>query len=421
MIRIVQCALLAFAMSTGAARGDSTDGLVLPPGFQAEVVYEGSGPARHLAIRDNGDIYVTTQLPPFAAYDPKLNRGILALRDRDKDGRVDTVEHFTEILGTGIRFHKGALYVSDQVGVYRFRFKGRELVPSAPRESIVEGFTTELQHADKTFAFDRRGRMYVNVGAPSNSCQEQDRTPSSKGLNPCPLLDRFGGIWEFDAARKNQKPEDGVRYATGIRNAVAIDWKRSANSLFVVVHGRDQLDTLWPQYFTAEDNAETVAEEMLLVRKGADFGWPYTYFDFRRGVRMLSPEYGGDGKTPAPPGKYVDPLIAFPAHWAPNDILFYEGRAFPAKYRGGAFIAFHGSWNRAPLPQRGYNVTFVPFNKDKPGQWEVFADNFTRGEIKDNHPSNAAHRPIGLATDKAGALYVMDSLHGRIWRIKYRS
>lgn len=406
---------------SAALHAESTDGLILPKGFYAEVVYEGSGPARHLTIRDNGDIYVTTQLPPFTPYDPKLNRGVLALRDTDRDGVVDTVEQFTDILGTGIRFHKGALYVSDQVGIYRFRFKGKELVPSLPRESIVDGFTMESQHADKTFAFDRRGRMYVNVGAPSNSCQEQDRTPSSKGMDPCPLLDRFAGIWEFNAARMNQKPRDGARYATGIRNAVAIEWSKYANALFVAVHGRDQLDSLWPEFFTAEDNAETVSEEMFLVRKGGNYGWPYTYFDYRRGKRMLSPEYGGDGKTPAPEGKYSDPLIAFPAHWAPNDILFYDGKAFPAKYRGGAFIAFHGSWNRAPLPQSGYNVTFVPFKKDKPGQWEIFADNFAGGEIEDNHPQNAAHRPIGLAMDRAGSLYVMDSLRGKIWRIRYRA
>ncbi len=190
--------------------------------------------------------------------------------------------------------------------------------------------------------------------------------------------------------------------------------------MFVVIHGRDQLDSLWPQFFSPEDNAETVAEEMHMIRKGRDYGWPYTHFDVRRGMRMLSPEYGGDGTIPAPRGKYEDPIVAFPAHWAPGDVLFYEGTAFPAKYRGGAFIAFHGSWNRAPLPQSGYNVTFVPFKRQKvSGQWHKFADNFTLGHIEDNHPGNARYRPIGLATDKTGALYVMDSRRGRIWRVTY--
>ncbi len=420
MRRFICSTLLTLLLCASAVQAENEDDLVLPEGFQAEVVFGGTGPARHLAVRNNGDIYVTTQLPLFSTYDPDANRGILALRDSDKDGHVDIVQNFSKILGTGIRFYDNALYVSDHLGVYRFRFKGNELVPSLPRESIVDGFTAEAQHADKTFAFDHRGRMYVNVGAPSNSCQQEDRAPKSPGQQPCPLRDQYAGIWHFDARRTGQKPSDGIRYATGIRNAVAIDWSRSANALFVVVHGRDQLDSLWPQYFTPEDNAETVAEEMHLIRPGGDYGWPYTYFDVRRGMRMRSPEYGGDGQTPAPPGKYANPIIAFPAHWAPGDLLFYDGTAFPPRYRGGAFIAFHGSWNRAPLPQAGYNVTFVPFNKRAvSGQWDKFVDNFTLGEIEENHPGNARYRPIGLATDKAGALYVMDSRHGRIWRVTY--
>lgn len=420
MIRVACWTLLALALGTSAAHCESSDGLVLPRGFHATVVYEGGGPARHLAVRDNGDIYVTTQLPPFSAYDEKMNRGILALRDSDRDGKVDTVESFTQILGTGIRFYKDMLYVSDHVGVYRFRLKRNELVPSVQREVVVDGFPPQDQHADKTFAFSPRGRMYVNVGAPSNSCQEQDRTPGSKGQQPCPLLDHSAGIWEFDATRLGQKPSDGARYATGLRNSVAIEWNRAASALFVVVHGRDQLDTLWPQLFTAEDNAETVAEEMHRIVKGGNYGWPYAYFDARRGKRMLSPEYGGDGETLVPANEYIDPIAAFPAHWAPTDLLFYRGKAFPKAYRNGAFVAFQGSWNRSPLPQSGYNVTFVPFDKGgRPGRWQVFADNFTRGPLKDNHPANAPYRPVGLATDKAGALYVMDSRQGRIWRITY--
>ncbi len=403
-----------------SASSESTDGLVLPYGFYAEVVYEGGGPARHLAVRANGDIYVTTQLRPFSEYDPSSVRGILALRDRNRDGRIDQVETFTDILGTGIRLYRGMLYVSDHVGVYRYRFRGNELVPSSPRETIVDGFEPHSQHADKTFAFDQKGRMYVNVGAPSNSCQEEDREPQSKGQEPCPMMPDSAGIWVFDAMRTGQKPSDGEHFATGVRNAVAIDWSRNASALFVVIHGRDQLDTLWPQFYSEYDNAETVAEEMHLVRKGADLGWPYTYFDARRGERMISPEYGGNGTTPAPHGKYQDPIVAFPAHWAPGALLFYEGSAYPAYYRNGAFIAFHGSWNRAPLPQSGYNVTFVPFKKDKvSGPWRIFADNFAHGPLEDNHPANAAFRPLGLAVDRRGLLYVMDSLEGRIWRIRY--
>jgi glucose/arabinose dehydrogenase len=139
---------------------------------------------------------------------------------------------------------------------------------------------------------------------------------------------------------------------------------------------------------------------------------------------MLAPEYGGDAKKTAAEsaykGKFPDPLVAFPAHWAPNDLLFYSGKNFPAKYQDGAFIAFHGSWNRAPEPQAGYKVVFQPLKNGKPsGPYEVFADGFA-GALKDNNPRNADYRPVGLAVGPDGSLYIADSQKGRIWRISYR-
>jgi glucose/arabinose dehydrogenase len=286
---------------------------------------------------------------------------------------------------------------------------------------VIGGFTQERQHADKPFAFDGKGHIYVNVGAPANACQEKDRTPGSPGQQPCSLLERYGGIWQFNADKTGQtQAADGVRYATGLRNTVALEWNSKADALFGVMHGRDQLDTLWPKLFTAEDNAERVAEELHLIRQGGDYGWPYTYFDVTRKVRVLAPEYGGDGKIPAERGKYPDPLIAFPAHWAPNDIIFYDAAAFPESYRGGAFIAFHGSWNRAPLPQAGYKVVFVPFKDGMPsGAWQVFADRFASVPLRENSPANAERRPVGLAVAADGSLYITDSVNGRIWRVTY--
>ena len=111
--------------------------------------------------------------------------------------------------------------------------------------------------------------------------------------------------------------------------------------------------------------------------------------------------------------------MAYPAHWAPNDLLFYSGKNFPARYQDGAFIAFHGSWNRAPEPQAGYKVVFQPMKDGKPsGAYEVFADGFA-GEMKDNSPRNAQYRPVGLAVGPDGSLYVSDSQKGRVWRISY--
>jgi glucose/arabinose dehydrogenase len=237
-------------------------------------------------------------------------------------------------------------------------------------------------------------------------------------LNPCPQLERFGGIWRFSASARNQDHlGDGIRYSTGHRNVVALEWNPLVDQLFFVMHGRDQLDTLWPEHFTAAERSELPAEEFHAVTQGDDFGWPYTYYDQIRGQRMVSPEYGGDGETPAEPGRYKDPLIGFPGHWAPNDLIFYTGAQFPERYRGGALIAFHGSWNREM--QDGYCVVFVPMSNGRPsGQWEIFADDFEAPEPIAS-PADAAHRPSGLAQGPDGALYITDDVGGRIWKVTY--
>lgn len=419
LIRIA-LSLLAGSLCAASFAADN-DGLVLPKGFTATVVHAGVGVARHIAIRDNGDLYVTTHQLAFLGFDPAKRIGIVALRDTNGDHVPDVVEHFSELDGTGVAIYKGMLYVSDDVGVYRYHFDGDELLPKQPAETVVAGFPLERMHADKTFALDNAGHLYINVGAPSNSCQLQDRAQGSMGQNPCPLLEHYGGIWRFDAERLNQTPKDGTHYATGMRNTIALAWNNDANALYAVIHGRDQLDTIFPKLFTAKDNAERVAEEFQRIVEGGNYGWPYAYYDTKLKAHVVAPEYGGDGKKRAEAGKYPDPLEAFPAHWAPNDLLFYSGKNFPAAYAGGAFIAFHGSWNRAPEPQAGYRVVFVPMKAGKPsGQWQTFADNFTGGPLPGNSPDKARARPMGLAVDSEGALYIVDDEKGRIWRVTYR-
>jgi glucose/arabinose dehydrogenase len=281
----------------------------------------------------------------------------------------------------------------------------------------VSGLTDRRQHADKPFTFDDAGNLYVNIGAPSNTCQQDDRKAGSPGRKPCPILDEAGGIWRFRADTPGQTQKDGHRYATGIRNAVAIAFNPVDKQVYVAQHGRDALDTLFPQGFTARQNADLPAEELFRLSDGADFGWPYCYFDIEQKKKVLSPEYGGDGKTVGDCDKRGQPLVAFPAHNGPNDIAFYTAQQFPAKYRNGAFVALHGSWNRAPFNMDGYRVVFVPFDAKGPtGVWEPFADGFP-GKAEVKAPRDATYRPTGLAIGRGGELYISDDVQGRIWRV----
>jgi glucose/arabinose dehydrogenase len=306
------------------------------------------------------------------------------------------------------------------VDVVRYPTDAGSLTPEGAPETIASGFPEQNEHRVKTITFDDAGHLYVNVGAPSNACMEQHRTPGSAGMDPCPQREWHAGVWRFQADRPGQtQREDGHHYATGTRNLVALRWNDDAGSLYAVQHGRDQLSGFWPERFDAAANAELPAEEFIQIAEGDDFGWPYCYYDTARGKKVLAPEYGGDGEEQGRCAEKKDPILAFPAHMAPNDLIFYTGEQFPESYRGGAFVAFHGSWNRAPLPQKGYFVAFVPFADGKPsGEWSIFADGFA-GLAEVAEPGNAAHRPCGLAQGPDGSLYVSDSVQGTIWRIRY--
>ena len=277
----------------------------------------------------------------------------------------------------------------------RQKLDAGELAPSGPMEVVAEGLTDRRQHADKGIAFDGKGGVYVNIGAPSNACQVPDRQPKVTGQDPCQLLDIAGGIWRFDENKLGQKQADGQRYATGLRQMPGITWHDG--SLWLVMHNRDGLDTMWPGQFTARgergDSRRSICEK---VGEGQNFGWPYCFYNLAEGHLVTNPEYGGDGKKTDRCAAFTPPAYAFPAHWAPNDLVFYTGTQFPAKYRGGVFVAFHGSWNRAPLPMAGYNITFVPFTDGKPGKYEVFADGFA-GKTPLMTPNDAVARPGGLA------------------------
>jgi glucose/arabinose dehydrogenase len=384
--------------------------LAVPEGFNAEVFHPGVGPrARHIAVRANGDVFVSMR-----------DGELVALRDTDGDGLSDLERRRDDLpIKTGLEIHNPFLYFSDDLSVSRIMLDDN-LMPAGDPETIVSGFPKQGSHATKSIALNDRGELYVNVGAPSNACQQKQRSPGSPGLSPCPQLERQAAIWRFSASRLDQDQLDGQRYLTGTRNVVALDWNDEEQALYFVMHGRDQLSTLWPKHYDDQDSAEMPAEEFHRAVPGADYGWPFTYVDPRDGKRLLAPEYGGNGRIEAEPGRYQKPLHAYPAHWAPNDLVFYTGTRFPPRYRGGAFIAWRGSWNRAPLPQDGYRVTFQPFDDGTvSGPPEDFMTGFKGTDVL-KRPSDAAHRPGGLAVGPDEALYVTEAIAGRVWRVTYQ-
>jgi glucose/arabinose dehydrogenase len=396
----------------GAACDPDNGGITLPPGFCASVVADDLGATRHLAVSPHGDLYLVLRregTPPGA---------VIALHDRNGDGRFEQQERFGPgLAGTSLAFRENYLYVGANDSIVRYRM-GTGLRPGSEPQTIVH-LPHDRQHAAKPFAFGPNGELFVHVGAPSNNCQKEDRKEGVSGQQPCALLADHGGVWKYEANTPGQKHSADKRYATGIRHTVSLVWNPATRSLYGVQHGRDQLDTMWPRLFDAKENAQLPAEEMQIYTEGANFGWPYCYYDPFQKKRVLAPEYGGDGKKEGDCAKFNTPLVAFAAHMAPNALLFYSGSQFPAEYRDGAFVAFHGSWNRAPMPQEGYNVMFVPFTSGKPaGEPRVFADKFG-GADRVMDPENATYRPSGLALARDGSLYVSDDAKGRIWRISY--
>jgi glucose/arabinose dehydrogenase len=408
-----------------ACPGDDS-GLTLSPGFCANVFADGIGHVRHMAVAPNGVLYVNTWSGEYYGNDtPPAGGFLVALQDSQGLGKADTIRRFGETVktggagGTGIALYKGHLYAEIDDRIVRYAMPESGLVPQGPPEVIVSGLPIDGEHPMHPFAIDAAGMLYVDVASATNTCQKDNRKLKSPGLSPCKELETRGGIWRFDANKTGQTFSPAERYVTGIRNAgaIAVD---AADAVYATQHGRDQLAENWPHLYRPEQGATLPAEEMMRIEKGAVYGWPHCYFDPGQGKLVLAPEYGGDGgKAVGICAKRHAPVAAFPAHWAPNALLFYQGSQFPARYRDGAFIAFHGSWNRSPEPQAGYNVTFQPFVTGKPaGPFEVFAQGFTGRETLVN-PGDAVARPDGIAQAPDGTLYIGDSQRGKVWRVIY--
>ena len=369
----------ATAAAPAAACADTSAGLTLPNGFCATVFADSVAHGRHVVVASNGDVYVTVEgtAPAPEKQMSGADKGsapysFAALRDTNHDGKADIMKRVGSLGNTGIGLSNGYLYVDEGKRIVRYARPDSQLVPTAKAEVVVDGIPLGPGHRSRDFVIGSDGALYVNVGSATNSCQKKDRENESPGVDPCTELTTRAGIWRFAANKVNQHFTPSARYATGIRNAMGIAFGPDGK---------------------------------LQVNQGDDFGWPYCYYAQDEKKLVDAPEYGGDGKKTDRCANRKEPVAVYPGHWAPMSLMFYNGSNFPARYRNGAFIAFHGSWNRAPEPQEGYRVVFQPMNgSSSGGDFETFANGFAGVTGQQLQPGTAKHRPVGLATGPDGAL-----------------
>lgn len=334
------------------------ENISLPEGFTIDVYAERLHGARSMALGNDGTIYVGT----------RTTGNVYAVRDTDGDGISDRRWIIAKGLNSpnGVAFRDGALFVAEISRVIRFDNIGADLQNPPEPETVFDKLPDDTHHGWKYIAFGPDGRLYIPVGAPCNICDE--------GL---PY-----------AALHSIKPDgsDFRNEAKGIRNTVGFDWNPVTGKLWFTDNGRDWLgDDLPPEELNRIDS------------RNQHFGYPYCHAG-----EIPDPEFGSEADC----ADFVKPQVTFQAHTAPLGMKFYNGDMFPEKYRGGMFIAQHGSWNRST--KVGYRVMFVTVDGDK----EVFAE----GWLKDG---DVTGRPVDILVLNDGSMLISDDRQGRIYRVVY--
>ncbi len=205
--------------------------LTLPQGFSASILADSLGGVRHIAVTSRGDVYVK-----MSSTRKTNGKGIIFLSDTNHDGRLDKKLLFGDFVGTGIKINNHYLYASSNSAVFRYKLNTKdEVINTEKPETIVQGLADHRQDNAKPLTFDEQGNLYVTIGSWSDACREKG---SGVGIPGCPLLDSAGGIWKFKADKLNQNFSDGIKFATGIKNAVGLAYNPASKTVFATNHGR---------------------------------------------------------------------------------------------------------------------------------------------------------------------------------------
>lgn len=366
-----------------------------PAGFTVTEFARDLASPRWIYVAPNGDIFVAEanterDKPKDKVVNAVTGRNksertgasanrITLFRDTNKDGKPDLKETFLAGLNQpfGMLVLGNYFYAANTDGLMRYDYKPGQTKITAPGKKILDlpagGYNN---HWTRNLLASPDGKkIFVSVGSGSNVAEHgidnEKRRANILEINPDGTGERI--------------------YASGLRNPVGMDWQPTTKVLYTAVNERDELgDDLVPDYMTS-------------VKEGAFYGWPYAYFGPNEDPRRK-------GERPDLVQKAVVPDVPLESHTASLGLAFYDQTAFPEKYRNGAFIGQHGSWNRSQLV--GYKVVFVPFQDGKPGKPEDFLTGFLAGNNKDVHG-----RPVGVTVLPDGSMLVADDASGRIWRV----
>ncbi len=339
-----------------------------PAGFSVSLFADNLQGPRTMLYAPNGDLFVAQS----------RTGSVLILRDTNNDGEPDARSTYAQGLNGvfGMAFHDGYLYLGRTDSIVRYKYKDGDTQAQGAPEKIADLPTGG--HSTRNIIFSRDGKkMYVAVGSNSNK---------SDGEEP-----RRAAVNEYNPDGTGQRV-----FASGLRNPVALTLQPGTDTIWVSVNERDTLgDDLVPDYVTS-------------IKDGGFYGWPYSYIGSN-----YDPEH--KGKRPDLVQRAIVPDVLLPAHAAAVGLAFYIGTQFPQRYRNGAFVGMHGSWNRSKLA--GYRVAFVPFQNGKPsGPVEDF---LTGWILNDGNPGTAWGRPVSPFVAKDGSLLVSDDGANKIWRVRY--